>query len=74
MFIEREAGGERALICSVSIRDPWYEPDPSEFESLVLSAGAEIVGVMIANLKIFFRTILVIRLYFCPNITLNNFK
>ena len=49
MFIEREAGGERALICSVSIRDPWYEPDPSEFESLVLSAGAEIVGVMTAN-------------------------
>ena len=33
----------------MSIRDPWYEPDPSEFESLVLSAGAEIVGVMTAN-------------------------
>lgn len=49
MFIEREAGGERALICSVSIRDPWYEPDPSEFESLVLSAGADIVGVLTAN-------------------------
>lgn len=49
MFIEREAGGERALLCSVSIRDPWYEPDETEFESLVLSAGAQIVGVLTAN-------------------------
>lgn len=49
MFFEREAGGERALICSVTIREPWYEPDVSEFEALVLSAGAEIVGFLTAS-------------------------
>ena len=44
MFFERETGGERAIICSVTIREPFYIPDVEEFVSLVTSAGAEIVG------------------------------
>ena len=44
MFFERETGGERAIICSVTIRVPSYIPDVEEFVSLVTSAGAEIVG------------------------------
>ena len=43
MFFERETGGERAIICSVTIREPNYIPDVDEFFSLVTSAGAEIV-------------------------------
>ena len=44
MFFERDAGGERAIICSVTIREPHYIPDTKEFYSLVISAGAEVVG------------------------------
>ena len=44
MFFERDAGGERAIICSVTIQEPYYSPDPEEFYSLVISAGAEVVG------------------------------
>ena len=44
MFFERETGGERAIICSVTIREPHYTPDVDEFFSLVTSAGAEVVG------------------------------
>lgn len=49
MFFEREAGGERAVLCSVTVREPFYEPDVEEFRSLVLSAGASIVGELQAN-------------------------
>lgn len=49
MFFERESGGERAIICSVTVREPMYVPDVDEFRSLVLSAGAEIVGELMAN-------------------------
>lgn len=49
MFFEREAGGERAVLCSVTVREPFYEPDVEEFRSLVLSAGATIVGELQAN-------------------------
>lgn len=49
MFFEREAGGERAVVCSVTVREPFYEPDVEEFRSLVLSAGATIVGELQAN-------------------------
>jgi len=49
MFFERESGGERAILCSVTVREPFYEPDVEEFRSLVLSAGATIVGELQAN-------------------------
>jgi GTPase len=49
VFFEREAGGERAVLCSVTVREPFYEPDVEEFRSLVLSAGASIVGELQAN-------------------------
>lgn len=49
MFFEREAGGERAVLCSVTVREPFYEPDVEEFRSLVRSAGASIVGELQAN-------------------------
>jgi GTP-binding protein HflX len=44
VFFERETGGERVIICSFTIREPYYIPDSEEFSSLVRSAGAEIVG------------------------------
>ena len=49
MFFERETGGERAIICSVTIREPYYIPDHEEFFSLVTSAGAEVVGELAAQ-------------------------
>ena len=49
MFFEREIGGERAIICSVTIREPYYIPDFEEFFSLVTSAGAEVVGQLAAQ-------------------------
>ena len=49
MFFERETGGERAIICSVAIREPYYLPDADEFFSLVTSAGAEIAGTLTAQ-------------------------
>lgn len=49
MFFERETGGERAIICSVAIREPYYLPDVDEFFALVISAGAEIVGTLTAQ-------------------------
>ena len=49
MFFERETGGERAIICSVTILEPRYLPDVDEFFSLVTSAGAEIVGTLTAQ-------------------------
>ena len=49
MFFERETGGERAIICSVTIFEPCYLPDVDEFFSLVTSAGAEIVGTLTAQ-------------------------
>ncbi len=49
MFFERETGGDRAIICSVTIREPFYIPDVEEFFSLVTSAGAEIVGKLTAK-------------------------
>ena len=49
MFFERETGGERAIICSVTIREPYYIPDYGEFFSLVTSAGAEVVGELAAK-------------------------
>ena len=49
MFFERETGGERAIICSVTIREPYYIPDHGEFFSLVTSAGAEVVGELAAQ-------------------------
>ena len=49
MFFERESGGERAILCSVTIREPMYVPDPDEFRSLVKSAGAAIVGELAAQ-------------------------
>ena len=49
MFFERETGGDRAIICSVTIREPFYIPDVEEFISLVTSAGAEIVGKLTAK-------------------------
>ena len=42
-------GGERAIICSVTIREPYYIPDHEEFFSLVTSAGAEVVGELAAQ-------------------------
>ena len=48
---ERKNGGERAIICSVTIREPFYIPDVEEFFSLVTSAGAKIVGKLNANRK-----------------------
>ena len=35
MFFERETGGERAIICSVTIREPNYLPDVDEFFPLL---------------------------------------
>ena len=44
MFFEVSQGGERAILCSVTLREPWYVPDHEEFRSLAESAGAVIVA------------------------------
>jgi GTPases len=44
MFFEVSEGGERAILCSVTLREPWYVPDHEEFRSLAESAGAVVVA------------------------------
>ncbi len=39
MFFEVSQGGERAILCSVTLREPWYVPDHEEFRSLAESAA-----------------------------------
>jgi len=51
VFFERESGGERVIICSVTVSDPCYIPDREEFFSLVISAGAEVVGRLNARCR-----------------------
>jgi len=51
VFFERETGGERVIICSVTVSDPCYMPDKAEFFSLVISAGAEVVGRLNARCR-----------------------
>lgn len=49
-MLERPETGERALLIHIKARDPRLTADLVEFKELAMSAGAEVVDIVIANL------------------------
>jgi GTP-binding protein HflX len=49
-LLERPDTGERALLVHIKARDPRLTADLIEFKELAMSAGAEVIDVVIANL------------------------
>ncbi len=49
-MLERPDTGERALLVHIKARDPRLTADLIEFKELAMSAGAEVIDVVIANL------------------------
>ena len=52
MLFERPKGGERAVLVHVDFADSETREDPAEFEELAVSAGAEIVEVIVGRRKV----------------------
>lgn len=52
MLFERPKGGERAVLVHVDFADSETREDPAEFEELAVSAGAEIVEVIVGHRKV----------------------
>ncbi|MFA7901454.1 ribosome rescue GTPase HflX [Pseudomonas aeruginosa] len=49
MFFERHGGGERALLVHLEGQNPEAREDPQEFQELALSAGADIVSLVMVS-------------------------